>query len=302
MNLPGPVKRTMRQLTIVTALALVFACSTRIERTQVIEAERARADAIARRDAAAYGNLVAPDLIVVDSNGDVRDKDARMEAVSSGAASNTKRVEDDVDVRVFGDLALVMGRADSQEKGELNRDYFLRVWAQQNGVLKVVASHYTRVSSIAEDNHETFGEADRAIDELPVGTDAVRGNAEQQVEQAVREQHLAYWRKDTERYLQLAGVDLLRVAENGISNRGQLVQGMRGNARLPAPPSEQLDLRVRVFGNTAIASWLDQGGDLLGRFAQGRFTVVLARRGDGWQMVHIQTSGVKQPPVESPTH
>jgi ketosteroid isomerase-like protein len=294
MYLPGPLKETMRQLTIVTALSLVFACSANIERSQVADAERTRADAIARRDAAAYSQLVAPELVVIDPDGELLNRDDRMAVVASGASSNTRRVEDDIDVRLYGDLALVMGRSEWQDQGQLNRDYFLRIWANRDGALKMVGAHYTHMSEHAVEANESFGVAERAMQELPVATTAPVGNAEEQVQQAIREQHQAYWRKDADRYVQFAAVDLLRVAENGVSTRDQLVQGMRGNARLPAPPSDQRDVRVRVFGNSAIATWLDQGQDLIGRFSQGRFTVVLVRRGDGWQMVHIQTSGVKQ--------
>ncbi len=70
---------------------------------------------------------------------------------------------------------------------------------------------------------------------------------------------------------------------------------MQGNARLPAPPSDQLDIRARLFGNTAVATWLDQGTNPAGRVSQNRFTVVFARRGDVWQMVHIHSTGVKPP-------
>jgi hypothetical protein len=69
---------------------------------------------------------------------------------------------------------------------------------------------------------------------------------------------------------------------------------MRGNARLPAPPSEQRDVRVRVYGNVAVTTWLDLGTDTVGRPTPNRFTVVFARRDIGWQMVHIQSTGLKE--------
>jgi len=180
----------------------------------------------------------------------------------------------------------------------LNRDFFMRVWANRDGTPKLVASHYTRMSEHAVTNNETFGATEHAIQEAPVASNAPDRDAEEQVKLAIREQHQAYWRKDPDRYRTFAAADLLRVAENGVSTREQLVAGMRANARLPAPPSEQLDVKVRLFGNAALETWLDQGGDLLGRFTQGRFTVIFVRRGDVWQMVHIQTSGVKPPPRE----
>jgi ketosteroid isomerase-like protein len=290
------MKETMRQLTIVTALSLAFACSTRIEPSQVVEAERARAEAITQRDAAAYSRLVSPDLVVIDPDGEVLNRDDRIAAISSGAASNARRVETDVDVRIYGGLALVLGRAEWQDRGELHRDFFMRVWAERDGTLKMAGSHYTRMSEYAVTHNESFGAAERAIEESPVATSPPERDAEEQVKLAIREQHQAYWAKDADRYRRFAAADLLRVAENGVSTREQLIAGMRGNARLPAPPSAQLEVRVRIFGNAALATWLDQGADQLGRLAQGRFTVVFVRRGEVWQMVHIQTSGVKPPP------
>jgi ketosteroid isomerase-like protein len=291
------MKETMRKLTIVAALSMAFACSTRIEQSQVVDAERARAEAIARRDPAAYGRLVSPDLVVIDTDGEVLNRDDRLTAIGSGAVSSARRVESDVDVRIFGDLALVLGRSESQANGELNRDFFMRVWANRDGALKMIGAHYTRMSDHAVAKNESFGAAERAIEESPVATKAPERNAEAQVKLAIREQHQAYWRKDPDRYRVFAGADLVRVAENGVSTREQLITGMRANSRLPAPPSDQRDVQVRLFGNAALATWLDQGADLIGRFSQGRFTVVFVRRGDVWQMVHIQTSGVKREPA-----
>jgi ketosteroid isomerase-like protein len=293
----GALKETMQQFTIVAALSLAFACSPRIEPSQVVEAERARTEAINARDTAAYSRLVSADLVAIDPDGQVLNRDDRLAAIDSGAASNARRVESDVDVRVYGDLALVMGRSDSQANGELNRDFFMRVWANRDGALKMVGAHNTRMSEYAVTHNETFGAAEHAIEEAPVASKSPDRDAEEQVKHAIREQHQAYWRKDPDRYRTFAAADLLRVAENGVSTREQLIAGMRGNARLPAPPSEQLEMRVRVFGNAALATWLDQGADQIGRLSQGRFTVILVRRGDAWQMVHIQTSGVKQPPA-----
>ena len=146
---PGPIKETMRQFTIVTALSLLFACSTHIEQSQIVEAERARTEAINARDPAVYSRLVSPDLLVTDPDGEVLNRDDRIAAISSGAAANARRVESDVDIRMYGDLALVLGRSESQVNGELNRDFFMRVWANRDGALKMVGAHYTRMSEDA---------------------------------------------------------------------------------------------------------------------------------------------------------
>ena len=286
----------MKPLIVALALPLVFSCSGSLEQTQVAAAERDRADAIARNDADAYSRLIAPDVVVVDRNGVLLSKTDRMSAVDSGRARDTRRAEEDVEVRVYGDVALVIGRSRSQEGGAQFADYFTRIWALREGRLEMVGAHYTDITAQVEDDDPVNPSVpDRDIPPLPVATTAPAANAEDDLQRTIRDQHRAYWSKDTDRYRRYAGTDLLRIAENGIRTQEDLIAGMRGNARLPAPPSDQLDVRARLFGNMAVATWLDQGTNLAGRVSQNRFTVVFARRGDVWQMVHIQSTGVKPP-------
>jgi ketosteroid isomerase-like protein len=290
------MKETMRQLGIVTALALVFACSTSLNRPDIVAIEQERADAIARNDAAAYSRLVSPDLLVVDSDGQLLTINDRTAAIDSGRARNTRRAEDNVEIRIYGDIALVVGRSVSQDEGKQLYDYFTRIWVQRGGRLEMVGAHYTDITRQVEDDDPTGPTVPKgAVTPLPVANTALDPRAEEEVRRVVRDQHESYWAKNTERYMSYAATDLLRIAENGIRTRDELIQGMRGNGRLPAPPSEQLDVRVRVYGNTAVSTWLDRGTDLIGRPTQNRFTVVFARRGDGWQLVHIQSTGVKHP-------
>jgi len=273
----------------------VFACSNApLDQSRVVAAERQRADAIGRNDTSGYSQLVSPDLLAVDRTGDLLSRQDRVKAIDSGRARTTRRVEDDVEVRIYGDLALVIGRSLSQEDGKQHSDYFTRIWVQRRGRLEMVAAHYTDITTQVEDDDPSSPTApDHAIPVLPIATTAPVPEADTDLRRAIRDQHEAYWSKDTDRYRQYVGSDLLRVAENGIRTAEELVAGMRGNARLPAPPSQQLDVRTRLFGNMAIATWLDEGTDTIGRFSQNRFTVVFARRADGWQMVHIQSTGLK---------
>ena len=286
----------MKPLIVALTLPLVFSCSSSVAQTQVAAAERERADAIARNDANAYSRLVSADVLVVDRNGDLLSKNDRMSAVDSGRARDTRRAEEDVDIRVYGDLALVIGRSRSQEDGAQRFDYFTRIWAQRGGRLEMVAAHYTDITAQVEDNDPVNPTMpDRHVPALPIATTAPAVNAEDDLQRAIRDQHRAYWSKAEDRYRQYAGTDLLRIAENGIRTQADLIAGMLGNARLPAPPSDQLDVRARVFGNAAVSTWLDQGTNPAGRVSQNRFTVVFVRRGDVWQMVHIHSTGVKPP-------
>ena len=283
----------VKQLIIATTLPLVFSCSSSIASSDVAAAERARADAIAGHDTTAYSRLIAPDLLMTDRTGGLVTKGDRIAAVDSGREQDTRRAEDQIEVRTYGNIALVIGRATSQEEGRQHHDYFTRIWAQRAGRLEMVGAHYTDITATLNDNNpESPSEPTRPVPALPVATTGHVPLAEEEVQRAVREQHQAYWRKDPQQYELYAGTDVLRIAENGIRTREELIQGMRGNARLPAPPSEQFDVRVHLYGNAAVTTWLDQGAGPRGPILS-RYTVVFVRRDDRWQMVHIQSTGVK---------
>src|SRR4029079_15664536 len=141
----------MKRIATVTAVFLAFACSSSIDEARVVDAERARAEAIARNDPDAYSQLVSPDLMMVDRTGELVTKRDRMAAVDSGRARNARRVENDVDVRVYGDVALVIGRAVSQDTGTATHDFFTRIWHQRNGRLELVGAHYTDITQQVND-------------------------------------------------------------------------------------------------------------------------------------------------------
>jgi ketosteroid isomerase-like protein len=278
----------------VMTLPFVFGCSNDPIDVRVEAAERARATALATQDVAAYRQLAADDLLVVDHRGALISRDDRIATVGSGESRITRRGESDVDVRLYGDVALVMGRSVWQGEGRENHDYFTRIWVGRRDQLRMVGAHYTDITAQATENPPTFKVPNHPVHTLPIALTPPVPDAEEQVRRAIDEQHRAYWSKDPDRYRQYAGPDLLRIAENGVRTREELIAGMRGNSRLPAPPSNHLDVRVRVYGNVAVTSWLDEGQDRFGRPARGRFTVVFARRDFGWQMVHIQTTGLKE--------
>jgi len=283
----------MRHLLSLAICTMICSWPNGATQPPVSAAERLRADAVSRRDARAYDRLAANDLVVIDRTGAIGTKADRLVAVLSGIGIPRNQGERDIDVRRFGDVALVMGRSAWKDNGRDAHDYFSRVWAQQNGKWELVATHTTDVTR-AVDKGE-FDLLERPVLPLPVATTAPGPDAAAEVRRAITEQHQAYWSKDPERYRRYAGADLVRIAETGVRPREALIRMMRGNSRLPAPPSQQHDVSVRLFGNSAVTTWLDEGHDALGRIIRNRFTVVFARRGDAWQMVHIQSTGVKRP-------
>jgi ketosteroid isomerase-like protein len=284
----------MKRLITLIAVPLVFGCADDSIDDRVEAAERARATAIAAQDVDAYRQLMDDDLLIVDQRGELITKDDRSGTIGSGEARNTRRSESTVEVRRYGDVALVMGQSVWQSEGRENHDYFTRIWVSRGSRWRMVGGHYTDITDQVTDKPSRFKLPDNPVPALPIASRPPPQDAEAQVLRAIGDQHRAYWAKDPERYRQFAASDLLRIAENGVRTREELINGMQANARLPAPPSDQLDVRVRIYGNVAVTTCLDQGTDIIGRLAKTRFTVVFVRRDPGWQMVHIQSTGVKE--------
>ena len=282
------------KLFMFATLPFVFACSNDPIAASVEDAERARALAIARQDVGTYTALTSDDLLVVNHRGAIVTKDARLGAVGSGDERRLRRRDSAVEIRRYGDVALVMGRSVWQREDQETHDYFTRIWVGPRAQWRMVASHHTDITAqVIGDEPPKFEVPDEPVPTLPIERLPPTGDAEQQVRRALDEEHRAYWRKDPDRYRQYAGLDLLRVAENGVRTREELIVGMQGNTRLPAPPPEHADLRLRVYGNVAIVAYQDNADDNWGNAAPAFFTIVFVRRDIGWQMVHIQSTAVK---------
>ncbi len=186
-----------------------------------------------------------------------------------------------------------MGRSIHTEDGQPQHDFFSRIWISSGGLWRMVADHRTDITAAVADG--TFDTLKQPVEPLPISERASGGDASAEIRRAIGEQHAAYWSKDSNLYRRYAGADLIRIAERGVRPGAELISMMRGNARLPAPPSDHLDVRVQVHGNTAVTTWLDEGRDPGGRPVQNRFMVVFAWRDDRWQMVHMQSTAVRRP-------
>ena len=78
---------------------------------QVRQVEARRYDAMARNDLAALGDLLADDLTYTHSQGVVNTKAQMLASLESGALRYRSVTTDDVQIRVYGDAAVVTGAA-----------------------------------------------------------------------------------------------------------------------------------------------------------------------------------------------
>ena len=116
---------------------------------QIEQLEEARNQAILKGDAAAIERMTADDYTFVTLKGELRTKAEIVKGFASGAFKYQSRTISDLNIRVYGDTAVVTGR--SVQKGiENGKDYsgdywFTRVYVKQNGAWMTVALQTTMI-------------------------------------------------------------------------------------------------------------------------------------------------------------
>ena len=107
-------------------------------------------DAYVRRDIGFLERHLADDYVSTFPDGEVFDKKGEIEALKSGAVALTAMTPREMNVRVYGDAAVITGRSaiKAQVKGEeiAGELRFTDVWTKQGGRWLAVASQVTRIA------------------------------------------------------------------------------------------------------------------------------------------------------------
>ena len=118
-----------------------------VETIRSLEEERNRA--IVHGDAAALERMTTDDYTFITLRGELRTKAEIVRDFRSGAAKYQSREISDLNIRVYGDAAVVTGRA-GQKGAENGKDYsgdywFTRVYVKQKGRWMTVALQTTLI-------------------------------------------------------------------------------------------------------------------------------------------------------------
>jgi ketosteroid isomerase-like protein len=111
--------------------------------------EQQRIDAGLRKDVAALEATTADDYLQIDMAGNVRDKTTQMKRIASSEVKMESNTLDDMVVRVYGETAVVTGRATAVGtiRGEpYPRIRYTRVYVKQGTAWKVVLYQQTRTN------------------------------------------------------------------------------------------------------------------------------------------------------------
>jgi ketosteroid isomerase-like protein len=112
--------------------------------------ETDRAAAVVKADITTLEAQTADDYTLINANGQVMDKKQTLDAIKTGQVKLTSNELSDLKVRVYGDVAVIIGKADA--KGTLSGTevngpvMFTRVFVKKGGRWQSVAFQQTRVS------------------------------------------------------------------------------------------------------------------------------------------------------------
>jgi ketosteroid isomerase-like protein len=111
--------------------------------------EHARAHALLTRDTAALGRMIAPEFTEVARRGTIRTREDNLRDLATDVLRYTSIAFDSLDVRVYGDVAIVRGIATSNrvlnDKPEAWRVRYMRVFVRRNGRWQAVAAQSTPI-------------------------------------------------------------------------------------------------------------------------------------------------------------
>ena len=131
---------------------LLLAQTTKTElsvKEQIKSLEEERNRAILRGDAATLDRMTSDDYTFITLRGELRTKAEIVKGFQSGAFKYESRTISELNIRVYGDTAIVTGRS-TQEGAENGKDYsgdyrFTRVYLKENGRWVTVALQTTPI-------------------------------------------------------------------------------------------------------------------------------------------------------------
>ncbi len=140
--------KTTSVLFAVLALALSV-CGVRADeaadKAELVRVENATVAALVAHDAKALTTLLAADWRIVTADASVMTREALLKDLDAGTLKFESYKISDLDVRLFGDAAVVIGHGDSKMewKGEsiAGREIFTDVFIRRDGKWLCVSSH-----------------------------------------------------------------------------------------------------------------------------------------------------------------
>jgi ketosteroid isomerase-like protein len=137
-------------MAVVLALCIPCLCAAQSVEQQLKKLEVVWGDAGIKKDLAALDRVVADDYSSIDEAGNVQTKAQGIAALKSGEDVNTSQVLSDMKVRVYGDAAVITGKAvvAGTHKGQAIGGTFMftDVWVKHGSSWQCVAEHVSKLA------------------------------------------------------------------------------------------------------------------------------------------------------------
>jgi ketosteroid isomerase-like protein len=119
------------------------------EQSRIMALENAWNQAVHAKDTTALKLLLAPELVYVDYDGKLMDKEQYLVSVQSPAMLPARVVSESMNVKLYGTVAMVHGvyRESGMRNGKpyTLRERFTDAWTRQSGTWMCVSSHSTLI-------------------------------------------------------------------------------------------------------------------------------------------------------------
>lgn len=116
------------------------------EEDALLQLNREYVDAYVTADVDWFGKYLGDDFVCIDSDGSILNKEEFLSDAATGPDVIDYKIHD-VDVRVYGDVALVRAAGIwIRENGSMGMSRYTDVYLKQNGEWKVVSAQMTRTS------------------------------------------------------------------------------------------------------------------------------------------------------------
>jgi ketosteroid isomerase-like protein len=141
-------RRLLIAAVVVIAASSVFAQDVQ---EQIKKMEMDRAAAVVKADVATLDKTTSDDYVLINMNGRMSSKADMIEAFKSGQSKLTSEDLSDLKVRVYGNTAVITGKADV--KGTLGGTdatgtiLFTRVWVKKDGRWQSTSLQQTRAAN-----------------------------------------------------------------------------------------------------------------------------------------------------------
>ena len=136
----------MKKLALTISLAVFqVAAAPAGDRSGILAVERAWDTAVVKRDVAALNRILADDFLLVWINGQISGKRDMLQAVAARKAEIDPFETEDVNVRIYGDTAVVTGRftqtAHLGERSETNQFRYTDVYHRTRRGWQAISAH-----------------------------------------------------------------------------------------------------------------------------------------------------------------